>query len=165
MEERAQYAAIYNQTHKAERRRYYEYYKVARREHIRERSKRYHLENKAWMNERGRLYYQSHRDETKARVRNRNARKKAVPGTLTLSQIQAKLKAQKYRCYYAACGHAKFEKKNGKYVYHLEHTIPVSRTEHNPRHDINYVVLSCPSCNLSKGAKLPHEFGEGGRLF
>lgn len=164
-EERAQYAIIYSKTHKAERRMYYEHYKIARREHIREHAKRYHLKNRARINERARKYYQSHRAETYARTRNRRARKKVAPGTLTPSQIQAKLRAQRHRCYYAACGHAKFKKVKGKYIYHLEHTIPLSRTEEGPRHDINYVVLACPSCNLSKGSKLPHEFGEGGRLF
>lgn len=95
----------------------------------------------------------------------RRAHKRSAPGTLTHEQIQQKLKAQKYRCYYASCNHAKFEKKNGKYIYHLEHTIPLSRTEHNPRHDVNYVVLACPACNQRKHNKLPHEFFEGGRLF
>jgi 5-methylcytosine-specific restriction endonuclease McrA len=75
------------------------------------------------------------------------------------------MEAQKYRCYYAACGYSKFKKVKGQYVYHLEHTIPLSRVEHSPRHDINYVVLACPECNIRKGAKLPHEFFEGGRLF
>lgn len=100
-----------------------------------------------------------------ANLNKRRARKRAIEGTLTPQQIQTKLKAQRYRCYYAACGHAKFEKRNGRYVFHLEHTIPTSRTEAGPRHDINYVVLACPSCNMKKGTKLPHEFFEGGRLF
>jgi hypothetical protein len=96
---------------------------------------------------------------------NRRARKKAIPGILTEEQILHKLKLQRYRCYYAACGHSKFEKAKGKYVFHLEHTIPVSRAEEGPRHDIDYVVLACPSCNLRKHDRLPHEFFEGGRLF
>lgn len=95
---------------------------------------------------------------------NRGARKKAVPGTLTQEQIQQKLKAQHYRCYYGACGYAKFEKVNGQYVYHLEHTVPVSRTKAGPRHDVDYVVLACPACNMSKHDKLPHEWPDGGRL-
>jgi len=83
---------------------------------------------------------------------------------LTPQQIQYKLKMQHHRCYYAASGHAKFEKKDGKYIYHLEHTIPLSRTEHNPKNDANYVVLACPSCNTKKYNKLPHEWEQGGRL-
>jgi len=94
----------------------------------------------------------------------RRARKLATPGTLTKEQIKQKLKAQRYRCYYAACGHAKFEKQNGQYIFHLEHTIPLSRPEGSPCHDLNHVVLACPSCNLKKHARFPHEWPEGGRL-
>lgn len=97
-------------------------------------------------------------------VQNRRARMKALPGELTDCQIQEKLKQQRYRCYYAACGYARFKKKKGKYMYHIEHTVPVSRTECGPRHDINFVVLSCGPCNDKKHNKLPHEWPEGGRL-
>lgn len=90
------------------------------------------------------------------------ARKKALLGSITSEQIQQKLKAQKCTCYYCF---TKFEKRNGRYIFHLEHTIPISRTECNPHHDINYVVLSCPTCNRKKRDKLPHEWPEGGRLF
>lgn len=126
-------------------------YRREHREYIR-------MWNKRWRNtEHGRLV-------RKTLQQKREAHKRGATGNLTSTQIQEKLRSQHYRCYYAACGHAKFEKRNGKYIYHTEHTIPLSRTEHNPRHDINYVVLSCPDCNLKKGAKLPHEWPEGGRL-
>lgn len=101
-------------------------------------------------------------------VRNqkRRAQRRSIDGTLTVQQVQEKLRKQKYRCYYMACGHAKFEKdEHGQYIFHLEHTIPVSRSEANPHHDINFVVLACPACNLKKGKRLPHEWPEGGRLF
>lgn len=93
--------------------------------------------------------------------RKRRARKRAVPGTLTVQQIQQKLRAQRFRCYYC---HDRFERRNGRYVYHLDHTIPLSRPEYGPRHDMSYTVLACPTCNLKKGNKLPHEWPEGGRL-
>lgn len=128
-----------------------------------QRYRREHLEyirakNKRWRStERG-------KEIGKALEEKRRARKKGLPGVLTSVQIREKLKSQRYRCYYAACGHAKFERCKGHYIYHIEHTIPISRTEAGPRHDVNYVVLSCPSCNLKKGTKLPHEWVEGGRL-
>lgn len=98
--------------------------------------------------------------------RNRRARKKAVKGNYTPQQIQQLLESQKYRCYYAACGHEKFEVRNGRYVYEIEHTYPLSRAVGTdiPANDIGYIVLACPSCNDSKGTKLPHEWPEGGRL-
>jgi 5-methylcytosine-specific restriction endonuclease McrA len=93
--------------------------------------------------------------------RDREAHKKTIPGTLTPQQIQDKLKSQHYACYYCF---AKLQKKEGRYIFHLEHTVPVSRIECEPRHDINFVVLACPTCNRKKHDKLPHEWPEGGRL-
>ncbi len=98
--------------------------------------------------------------------RNRDARKKSIAGTYTSEQIQEQLKRQHYRCYYAACGHATFEQRNGKYVYHIDHTFPINRVAGTdiPANDISYLVLACPSCNQSKSDKFPWEWPEGGRL-
>src|SRR5258708_7162978 len=142
-------------------------YRKTHLEHAHEQDRRYY---KAYR-ERIRVYNKYYRKTERgilaerANANNRRAYKKAIEGILTPQQIQDKLRLQHYRCYYAPCGHAKFEKRNGKYVFQIEHTIPISRTEHNPRHDVNYVVLSCPSCNSSKRNRLPHEWLEGGRLF
>lgn len=119
------------------------------------------LQNKRyWRTERGAI-------SQKAGRHNRRARKKSIAGTHTPQQIQEQLKRQKYRCYYAACGHAKFEKANGKYQYHIDHTYPISRVVGTdiPANSIDYLVLTCPSCNTRKGNKFPWEFPEGGRLF
>lgn len=91
------------------------------------------------------------------------ARKKSIPGTYTTTQILDLLKRQKYKCYYCS---VKFEKKGGKYVYHIDHTFPLSRVvgTNIPANDIGYLVLACPHCNTSKGNRLPHEWPEGGRL-
>lgn|SRR2546425_2242834 len=148
----------------------------------REYQLRYERENRKEITRKARIYRKKHKDrineQQKRRMQTekgkmirraasirRKARKRAVIGTLTHQQIQAKLKAQKYRCYYAACGYSKFERKNGKYIYHIEHTIPLSRAELKPRHDTDHIVLACPACNLSKHDKAPWEWSEGGRLF
>lgn len=165
-EELRQYARKYVKEHHEEvLRKGRQYYTEHREERADYRAKHYR-DNRESIIDRSMRYYRTERGRFVHQIsgRNRRSRKRQTPGTLTPEQIQAKLKAQKYRCYYAACGHAKFQKKDGKYIYHLEHTIPISRTEHNPRNDINYVVLSCPSCNLSKKDKLPHEWTDGGRL-
>ncbi len=96
----------------------------------------------------------------------RRARQRAIAGTYTAQQIQDKLKAQHYRCYYAACGFSKFEKRNGKYMYHIDHTFPLSRIAGMdiPGNSIDYLVLTCPTCNMSKNNRFPHEWPEGGRL-
>lgn len=139
----------YYATHREQRHAYRKSYQEKHYEQLREKQKAY------LKTEQGRI---AHR----AAWHRREARKKAIEGTLTTQQIQAKLKAQKYTCYYCS---TKFEKRNDKYIFHLEHTIPLSRVEHSPRHDINYVVLSCSTCNLKKGTRLPHEWYQGGRLF
>lgn len=96
----------------------------------------------------------------------RRAMKKAVGGSYTNQQIQEQLKRQKYCCYYAACGQAKFEKRNGKYIYHIDHTFPLNRVVGTdiPANDISYLVLTCPHCNATKNDKFPWEWPEGGRL-
>ena len=106
------------------------------------------------------------RERRREQQHSREARKKAVAGTHTATQIQELLKRQQYRCYYAACGHARFEKINGKYIYHVDHTFPLNRVAGSdvPANDISYLVLACPTCNQRKGDKYPWEWAEGGKL-
>lgn len=93
---------------------------------------------------------------------NRDARKKGTKGTYTAEQIQGLLIRQCHRCYYCS---AKFEHKNGKYIYHIDHTFPLSRASgDDPINDISYLVLACPTCNIRKGNKYPWEWIDGGRL-
>lgn len=143
-------------------------------EEIRAYDRTYHRQPE--QREKRRTYYQSYysRPETKEKIlangRARRARELAVQGTHTPEQIQAQLKRQRYRCYYAACGFAKFKrvKENGKwkYTYHVEHTFPLSRVENTdiPANDMGYIVLACEECNKSKSTKFPWEWVEGGRL-
>jgi len=107
------------------------------------------------------------RPETKERKRvhhaNRQARKNAIQGTYTPAQIQDQLKRQKHKCYYCK---KRLKKTKGKYIYHIEHTFPLSRVAGTdiPANDMGYIVLACPTCNHSKGDKFPWEWPEGGRL-
>lgn len=97
------------------------------------------------------------------RSRNRYVRNKGVSGKHTLEQIKNQLKRQKHKCYYCQ---KRFEKSKGKYIYHIEHTFPISRVAGTdiPANSIDYLVLACPACNFAKGNKFPWEFPEGGRL-
>lgn len=155
------YSRVYNHTHVEDHRRYY----WEHREETVEKQRRHRALHRDEINRKRRRDYQLHRGRylTWARVgwQKRRMRKRNVEGSLTALEIRTKLKAQHYRCYYCD---KKFEKHKGKHVYHLDHTIPLSRVEENPRHDINYVVLTCSHCNLSKRNKLPHEWPQGGRL-
>lgn len=136
------------------------------REHFLAQKKRDHAKHKEQRLEKYKVYRRSERGRLIRRAlwHKREAQKKTYGGVYTAAQIQEQLKRQNYRCYYAACGFAKFQKVNGRYIYHIEHTIPLSRAEALPRNDISHIVLACSACNLSKGTKLPHEWFEGGRL-
>lgn len=144
-----------------DRARYYKNY-----EHIKERKRRHYAKHRDKRRKANNMYRIAHQAERNAYMRNRNARKRSIPGTHTIEQIREQLKRQRYRCYYAACGHAKFERRNGQYIYHVEHTFPVSRVVGTgiPANSMDYLVLACPTCNLSKGDKFPWEWAEGGRL-
>lgn len=103
------------------------------------------------------------KEEDRLRSHNRRSRKKSVDGTYTTEQIVDQLKRQKHKCYYCR---SRFKKSKGRYIYHIEHTYPLSRVAGTdiPANSIDYLVLACPTCNLSKGDKFPWEWTEGGRL-
>ncbi len=166
-EENLAYQSLYQQEHIDHVLEYKRLYYRKYRDALLLRSWQYGQEHKEQRCEYLKWYFQTESGIAAKKVSSHNyrARKKAAPGTLTSQQIHQKLMAQRYRCYYAACEHARFKKVKGKYIYHLEHTVPLSRPEDGPRHDVNFIVLSCPSCNLKKHNKLPHEFADGDRLF
>ena len=62
--------------------------------------------------------------------------------------IEKLYKEQKGKCYYCGCS----LKEEG---YHIEHMMPLSR---GGEHSLKNVVLSCPTCNFSKGSKTVKEF-------
>ncbi len=101
--------------------------------------------------------------QRQVRIHTRRAHQRSIAGSYTTQQIQDLLRRQKYKCYYC---NAKFEKRRGKYIYHVDHTFPVSRIAGMdiPANSIDYLVLACPHCNMSKHDKFPWEFPEGGRL-
>jgi 5-methylcytosine-specific restriction endonuclease McrA len=84
-----------------------------------------------------------------ARVRNRKLRVRQAPGRHTGADVLRQREAQGDRCWWCACDVA-----GG---YHVDHLIPLARGGSNGPENI---VISCPRCNLSRGAKLPHEFKE-----
>lgn len=107
--------------------------------------------------------YKINREQYIARARNRSILKRSIAGIHAPQQIKDQLKRQKHKCYYCQ---KRLQKAKGKYIYHIEHTFPLSRVAGTniPANSIDYLVLSCPTCNLSKGNKFPWEFAEGGRL-
>lgn len=129
-------------------------YQHSHPDRIRAFSRRYRRDNIELLREKGRVYVATHPTINAAQRRNYLARKRAAEGTHTAADIQAQLKRQKRKCYWCGC---KLDK------YHVDHVIPLSRGGWN---DPSNLVIACPRCNDSKGAKLPHEWdGNNGRLF
>src|SRR6266566_4880461 len=138
-------------------------YYEAHRERILARKKAYRKANRERKQAYQKAYYEANRERAYVYRHTRRARKKSVRGIHTSAQIQEQLQRQKRRCYYCS---TKFQCVKGKYIYHVDHTFPLSRVAGTdiPANDISYLVLACPHCNNSKGDKFPWEFAEGGRL-
>lgn len=81
----------------------------------------------------------------------RRAKVLEVGGTWTAADLEKAVQGQKGRCWWCS-------KRLGARV-HADHRIPLARGGSN---DPSNIVASCPTCNHSKGAKLPTEFA--GRL-
>jgi len=164
-----EYNRRYYADNREEKREYCRQYYVENRVKILERKRQYHVNNQDARQEYNRQYYKEKRavilegkrhyhatnpDIGHARSIRRRARKAAAGGTHTPSDIRTQLKRQKSRCYW--CGKKVMD-------YHVDHVIPLSRGGSNGPENL---VIACPSCNLSKGRKLPHEWnGGGGRMF
>lgn len=130
----------------------------------RERNQRYRRENAEQVSIRRRAFYVRDRERdseankrwrknnperARSYVANRRARKLSAPGRFTKQDIKQLFKSQKGRCWYC--------QKSIENGYHIDHRIPLSRGGSN---DPSNLVLACPSCNLRKGDRLPHEWGD-----
>lgn len=78
---------------------------------------------------------------------NRRARMRNAPGKHTAADIRAQYEIQNGLCHW--CGKAVGDK------FHVDHVIAISRGGANSPDNL---VISCSTCNLSKGAKLPQEW-------
>ena len=95
----------------------------------------------------GRKWYRANRDRVQANVLRYQARKRKATGDYTPEDIQLIGDRQGWRCWYC--------QEDCKDNYHIEHRVPISRGGSN---DPSNIVISCPTCNLSKRDKLPHEW-------
>ena len=99
-------------------------------------------------------YRETHRDVINAAAQRRRALKLNATGIHTKDDVQRQYKSQKGHCYWC---NIKVDK-----VYHVDHVIPLSRGGSNGPENI---VISCPTCNMKKNNKLPHEWtGSNGKL-
>lgn len=82
----------------------------------------------------------------KARASRRRAKLIDAEGSFTRDDVRHILRLQRKRCYYCDAFLT---------LFHCDHFVPLARGGSNGPENI---VLSCPSCNCSKGARLPWEW-------
>ena len=78
---------------------------------------------------------------------NRRARKKQARGKHTAADVKRILRRQGKRCVYC--------KASLDAGYHVDHIVPLAKGGSNGPDNLQCL---CPTCNLSKGAKMPEEF-------
>lgn len=148
-EERRVYGAAYRAAHREETRAYNAAYHAAHREEERARVAAWAAAHREEVNARTAAYHAAHPEQNRAHTRNRRARLRCAPGTHTAADVAAQYLRQHGRCYW--CG-AKVAKE-----YHVDHVFPVTKGGSNGPDNL---VVTCPTCNLSKAARLPHEFSD-----
>ncbi len=157
----------------ARKREYYEEYKeeilagqrryyLENTDAVKARARSYRQNNRETVAERSRLYGQANRDAIRrqtaerrrqspeqfaAHSRNYTARKKAADGRHDHATIIQMYDDQQGLCAY--CETVLFG------TYHVDHVVPLCRGGSN---DWGNLAVTCPTCNLSKGAKTPLQF-------
>lgn len=123
-----------------------------RPERLRAIKLRHYRANQERYSEASRQYRRLHPDKKRAETQRYRARKASADGSHTAADIKAQLAAQGNRCWWCS------ERISGN-GYHVDHRIPLYRDGSNGPENI---VIACPTCNLSKNARMPWEFN--GRL-
>lgn len=113
--------------------------------------KQYRVKNRDAILERGRDYYANNPEKALARWHTRRAREKNAEGFYAPADIDLLYKTQNGKCWWCD--------KSVSDDYNIDHRIALAIGGTNWP---NNLCISCPSCNKSKGSKLPHEWN--GRL-
>jgi len=87
------------------------------------------------------------KDCMRARSRKRRALKAQATGSFSENDVRRQYESQNGKCWW--CGKLVGD------TYHVDHRVPLSRGGSD---DATNIVIACPHCNMSKGAKMPHEW-------
>lgn len=142
---------------RAECKKKYDRERYQRNRHaVMERSARWYYSNREAATHASRKWTKNNPDKVKAIKQAYKARrKKWESGGMTSKELGEWLKKQSKICYW--CG---ADCSSG---YHADHYHPLSR---GGIHEIENIVISCPTCNMRKKAKDPYEWAQDvGRLF
>jgi 5-methylcytosine-specific restriction endonuclease McrA len=157
-EEKRERFVEYRLAHRDEIHEYMETWREEHRDEVLEYSKNYYYAHKddeeyqRKASEYRKEYYREHKDYYLAIARNRKARVKNAVGTHTASDIELQHARQHGKCFW--CG-----KRVGR-DFHVDHVVPIFLGGSNGPENL---VISCPACNMSKGAKHPMDWD--GRMF
>ncbi|MCA9367635.1 HNH endonuclease [Candidatus Kaiserbacteria bacterium] len=146
-----EYRRQYRKNNRKEIAEYQHQWREKNRKEIAENGRQYYEKNSEQCRERVRQWQQANPEKARAHWRNRRARKHNAGGTHTVKDINLLYAGQAGKCWY--CG------VNVGNEFHVDHFIPLAEGGSN---DVGNLRISCPACNLSKGAKDPHEWS--GRL-
>lgn len=126
---------------------YFADYRTAHHDERRVYNADYHVAHSEQINARIREWGRNNPDMLRASSHRRRASKRGAPGTHGSADIVAQRKRQHGRCYW--CG----EKIRG--TDHVDHVMPLALGGSDGPENL---VIACPSCNFSKGAKHPMEW-------
>ena len=107
----------------------------------------YRDENSIILAARARNYYYSNKENFRVYRQVRKGYLRGASGSFTKADLDAQRKDQFGKCFWCRSDIGD--------DCHADHYIPVSRGGSNKPYNI---VLSCPTCNISRGAKMPCEF-------
>jgi len=161
-EQIAAYNADYRAAHRGEKTAYMAEYRAAHREEIaaykatyyaahREDSVAYRAAHREELAAYKAEWCRANLDKRRAAWHRYRARKLGNGGTHTTDDIKRQGEVQRWLCWWCL---TPCEDK-----YHVDHIVPLAKGGHN---DPSNLVISCPTCNLSKHDKLPGEWA--GRL-
>lgn len=121
-------------------------WKEAHPEKVKAIWKRTYEKNKEKHKARGLRWLQNNPEKAAAKRDRRRAKKVEAGGVYTSSDVAALIKVYGRVCFYCSANLAKF---------HIDHFIPLSKGGTNWPENLR---LSCPTCNYSKGSKMPWEW-------
>jgi 5-methylcytosine-specific restriction endonuclease McrA len=126
---------------------YYKFnYENKNKDYLAAYNKKWRLENRERKAASDKNWQNKNPDKISSINRNYRARKNQAEGSHTAEDVANIISKQNNLCFWC---NTKLEK------IHIDHIIPLIK---GGRNDASNLVASCPSCNCSKGAKLPEEF-------
>lgn len=129
---------------KAERLSYLKDYYQKNKEVLKEKSKEYFRNNKEKVYKYKKIWIKTDLGKNTTRALKINRRK---AGKITAHQVKELKLNFCNKCYWCDCDVSS--------AYHIDHYVPIAS---GGTSDFNNLVLSCPSCNISKNKKSPYEF-------